>query len=51
VADRREPSDGDDDDDNSAVPKKKRPNTPNMPNTERVAALHKAERGSLAADN
>jgi hypothetical protein len=49
VADRHEPSDGDGDG-NSAVPKS-HPNIPNIPNTVRAAALHKAARGSLAGDS
>jgi hypothetical protein len=52
VADRHEPSDRDGGDGagNSAVPES-RPNTPNIPNTVRAAALYKAARGSLAGDN
>jgi len=47
VADRHEPSDGDGGDGNSVVPK----SHPNIPNTVRAAALHKAARGFLAGDN
>jgi len=50
VTDRHEPSDGDGGDGNSAVAKS-RSNIPNIPNTVRAAALHKAARGILAGDN
>ena len=50
VGDRHEPSDGDGGDGNSAVAKS-RSNIPNIPNTVRAAALHKAARGFLAGDN